>query len=91
MSAEQTTDPELAARLAWFGKARLMHRNKRLIGLAGVVLGACIVAWWKLDASVADWALWTGCGVLAASWLLFAYVIVARWRWVKQNPYRPTA
>lgn len=91
MTAEPTPDPELAARLAWFGKARRLHRNKRLIGLAGVVLGACLVMWWKFDASVPEWGLWTGIGVLLASWLLFAYVIVARWQWVKKNPYRPPA
>lgn len=89
MSADQSPDTELAARLAWISTARRLHRNKRLIGLVGVVLGACIVVWWKLDASVPDWALWLGIGVLVASWAIFVYVIFARWQWVKKNPYKP--
>ena len=46
-----------------------------------------MLMWWKFDASVPQWALATGMGVLAVSWALFVYVIVARWRWVKNNPY----
>ncbi len=89
MSAEQTPDPELAARLAWLGKARRLHHIKRILGLVGVVLGACLVVWWKLDPSVQDWALWLGIVILVISWALFVFVILARWQWVKQNPYRP--
>jgi len=89
MSADQSPDVELAARLAWLNTARRLHRSKRLIGLVGVVLGACIVVWWKLDASVPDWGLWLGIAVLVVSWAIFVYVIVARWQWVKKNPYKP--
>ncbi len=89
-AAPPTPDPELEARLAWIGKVRRLHHAKRMIGFAGIVLGACVVIWWKLDAAAPDWALWTGVGVLVASWALFIYVIVARWRWVKDNPYRPS-
>jgi len=91
MSAEQTPDPELAARLAWIGKVRRLHHVKRMIGFAGIVLGAFAVIWWKLDAAAPDWALWTGVGILLVSWALFIYVIVARWLWVRNNPYRPPA
>lgn len=91
MTDEQTPDSELAARLVWINKARRLHRNKRLIGLAGVVLGACLVVWRKLDGTAPDWGLWTGIGVLVVSWAIFIYVIVARWQWVKKNPYRPPA
>ncbi len=89
MSVDQTPDVELAARLAWINKARRLHHKKRVIGLAGVVLGACMVVWWKLDAAVPDWALWSGIGVLVSSWAIFVFVMVARWMWVKKNPYRP--
>jgi hypothetical protein len=91
MSTDQTPDPELAARLAWINTARRLHRNKRIIGLVGVVLGACLVVWWKLDATVQDWALWTGIAVLVVSWAIFVFVIIARWMWVKKNPYKPPA
>lgn len=89
MNTDEAPDAELAARLAWINKARRLHSIKRLVGLVGVVLGACLVVWWKLDPSVPDAALWAGIGVLVISWAIFVYVIVARWQWVKKNPYRP--
>lgn len=87
MTNTQLPDPELAARLDWFKRVRGLHRNKRMVGFAGIMLGAGAVVWWKLDTGAPDWALWAGLGVLLASWSLFAWVIFARWRWVKKNPY----
>jgi hypothetical protein len=80
-------DPEHAKRLAWIKQVRGLHRMKRMIGFAGIVLGAAILVWWKLDASTPEWALWTGTGILVASWALFVYVIIARFQWVKKHPY----
>ena len=80
-------DAEHAARLAWITHVKHLHRNKRMLGFAGIILGAAMMAWWKLDPTAPDWAMWAGFGVLAASWAVFIYVIVARWRWVKANPY----
>jgi hypothetical protein len=82
-------DSELQGRLAWVAKARGLHRNKRLIAMAGIVLSACIVVWWRYDASVPEWLFWGGIALLVASWALMIYVIGARWIWVKNNPYRP--
>lgn len=80
-------DAEHAARLAWINKVRGLHRIKRMLGFAGIILGAGIVVWWKLDASAPEWSLWTGTAILVASWALFVYVIVARYLWVRKNPY----
>lgn len=92
MSQElKSAEDELAARLAWIKHVRGLHRNKRMIGFAGIVLGASMLLWWKFDATIPAWALWAGLGVMGASWLLFIYVIMARWKWVKDNPYRPPA
>lgn len=82
-------DPEHEQRLAWIRKVRSLHRRKRLIGFAGIILGASMMLWWKFTPTAPDWAMWGGVGVLAASWILFIYVIWDRWRWVKNNPYRP--
>ena len=82
-------DSEHAARLAWITHVKGLHRSKRLLGFAGIVLGAAMLVWWKLDRTAPDWAMWASLGVLAASWALFIYVIVSRWRWVKANPYSP--
>lgn len=88
MDTDQTPDADRAARLDWFKRVRGLHRNKRLIGFAGVVLGAAMVVWWKLDVTAPEWSLWGGLAVLIGSWALFIFVIVARWLWVKNNPYR---
>ena len=84
-----SADGEHAARVAWIKHVRRLHRNKRIIGFAGIVLGASMLMWWKFDAATPGWALGVGMGVMAASWALFIYVIAARWKWVKDNPYRP--
>ena len=84
---EQTPDAEHERRLAWVSKVRGLHRNKRMIGFAGIIAGSGMLLWWKLTPSVPDWAMRAGGGVLAVSWLLFVYVIFDRWRYVKNNPY----
>jgi type IV secretory pathway TraG/TraD family ATPase VirD4 len=83
-------DHDHAARLAWIKQVRGLHRTKRMLGFAGVILGAAMLVWWKLDAAAPPWALWTGTAILVASWALFVYVIIARYRWVKRNPYSAT-
>lgn len=82
-----TSDPEQAHRLAWIKQVRGLHRIKRMTGFVGIVLGAAMLVWWKLDVSAPAWAMWTGTGILVVSWALFVYVILARYLWVKAHPY----
>lgn len=82
-------DLELERRLAWLKNVRGLHRQKRMIGFAGILAGAGMVLWWKLTPGTPDWAMWAGSGLLGGSWLLFVYVIIDRWRYVKKNPYKP--
>ena len=86
-TAPSAPDPEHAARLGWITRVRALHRIKRMLGFAGIMLGAGIVVWWKLDATAPEWALWTGTAIRGASWALFVYVIVARYFWVRKHPY----
>ncbi len=89
MTSPPTADPEHDSRMAWLTKVRAMHRNKRMLGFAGIILGACLVVWARLSPTEApSWALMAGFGVLAVSWLVFVYVIFDRSRWVKKNPYK---
>jgi hypothetical protein len=86
------SDPEHERRTAWITKVRTMHRNKRMMGFAGITLGAALVVWARLSPDQAPpWTLSAGFGVLGLSWALFIYVIVDRWLWVKRNPYRAEA
>ena len=57
-------DPELASRLAWIEKVRGLHRNKRMIGFAGVMAGAGMLLWWKMTPQAPDWAMWAGGTIL---------------------------
>jgi hypothetical protein len=82
-------DAEHARRLAWIAKVRGLHRNKRMIGFAGIIAGAGMLMWWKMTPGAPDWAMLAGGGILALSWLVFVYVIFDRWRFVKNNPYKP--
>lgn len=89
--AEVDKDPEHERRLAWVNKVRGLHRNKRMIGFAGIVAGAGMLMWWKMTPPAPDWAMWGGVGILGASWLVFIFVIYDRWRYVKKHPYNPDA
>lgn len=82
-------DPELASRLAWISKVQGLHRNKRMVGFAGIIAGAGMLMWWKMTPQAPDWAMWGGGGILLVSWLLFVFVIIDRWRYVKKHPYQP--
>lgn len=84
------SDPEHERRLEWLKKVRLMHRNKRMLGFAGIILGACLVVWARLSPFEAPaWALMAGFMLLAVSWAVFVYVIWDRSQWIKKNPYKP--
>jgi len=87
MDQQSPPDTEHAGRVAWIAHVKRLHRNKRMLGFAGIVLGAAMLVWWKLDPTAPNWAMLASLGVLAASWVVFIYVIVARWQWVKANPY----
>ena len=88
--AAEALDPETQRRLAWVTKVKTLHRNKRMLGFAGIILGAGMVAWARLSPDEAPpWAYYAGFGILALSWAVFIYVLVDRARWVKNNPYKP--
>lgn len=87
MTRSPTPDREPPTHLAWATRARRLHRNKRLAGLVAVILGACLITAWKLDGEISDPVLWGGIGALAGGWSLLVYVMLARWRWVRSNPY----
>ena len=90
--AAPSADPETRRRMDWVAKVRTMHRNKRMLGFAGIILGAGMVGWARLSPNQAPpWALYAGFVILAVSWIVFIYVIVDRMRWVKNNPYKPGA
>ncbi|HEX5006217.1 MAG TPA: hypothetical protein VFV70_03835 [Hyphomonadaceae bacterium] len=89
--AAPPSDEEHQRRVAWITRVKNMHRNKRMLGLVGIILGASLVAWARFSLDAPSWALPAGFAVLGVSWVVFIYVIYDRWRWVKNNPYKPGA
>ncbi len=79
-------DPNAAAKAEWINKARNLHRNKRLIGFAGAVLGAGFVLWWRYAPEAPSWAEPVGFAIVGVSMALIVYTIADRWLWVKRNP-----
>lgn len=78
-------DEEYKKREAWITTIRNMHRNKRLLGYLGCVIGITTVLWGRFGAGAPGWAIPTGIAIIFASWLLFVYVLWDRWRWAKAN------
>lgn len=77
----------LRRKAAYAGHIRAMHRNKRQAGLVGCLIGVLIMAAGRFTAAVPDWMVYVGLAVVAASWFLFVYVILARLNFVRTHPF----
>jgi len=77
-----------ARKVAYLDKIRGLYRRERTVGLVGCLVGVLllVLARYRFDA---PWLMWTAVGVVAASWLLFAYVIFRRTSWVRTHPFDP--
>ncbi|MDZ4761384.1 MAG: hypothetical protein SGJ21_09960 [Alphaproteobacteria bacterium] len=86
MPQGQSPQPGSKVQLDPIASGKRLHQWKRLAGLLGCVLGACLMLWGRFSPHEApDWAVALGFGVVVFSWLLLAYVLVSRWRWAKAN------
>ena len=75
---------DLQRRIAYFDTVRGMHKNKRTAGIVGCLIG-CLVMLWGAEKGP-DVLRYVGLGIVAASWLLFIYVVVTRALYVRKNP-----
>jgi hypothetical protein len=57
--------------------------------VVGCLIGVLMLVWARFRMTDAPWALWLAVAVIAASWLLFAYVIFRRTAWVRAHPFDP--
>lgn len=72
----------------WIKTVRTMHRNKRSGGYIGCAFGAAmILASRYLPDRVPEQLFWVGLAVIGASWLVFVFVMISKWQWVKNNPF----
>ena len=85
-----TDDPQLLAkRVAYVKTIRGLYRNERIAGLVGCLIGALLLIWGRQVAGAPAWAAPTGLVTIGAGWVLFAYVILRRTRYVRAHPFDP--
>ncbi|MBI1683112.1 hypothetical protein [Caulobacter hibisci] len=83
------SDDLSARRAAYIATIRGLHRKERLLGFAACLVGVLLLIWGRQVPGTPGWAAPTGLLVIGAGWLLFAYVIVRRTRYVRTHPFDP--
>lgn len=84
------TDPDyIKRRIAYIDEVRSIHPRKRMAGFIGCLAGVLLLAFGRFREASPDWTVWAGLIVVIASWLMFAYVIFARTRYVRAHPFEP--
>ena len=79
----------LQKRVAYVKTIRGLYRNERVAGLVGCLVGALLLIWGRQVAGAPAWAAPTGLVTIGAAWVLFAYVILRRTRYVRAHPFDP--
>lgn len=79
----------LAKRADYVKTIRGLYRSARAVGLIGCLLGALLLIWGRQAAGAPSWAAPAGLVTIGAAWLLFAYVIIRRTRYVRAHPFDP--
>lgn len=84
------TDSALdARRAAYFDTVKSLGRRERGLGLLACLAGAMLLIWGRSTPSAPIWAVIAGLITIGAGWLLFAYVIIRRTRYVRAHPFDP--
>ena len=76
-------------RVAYAKTIRGLHRTERASGLVASLVGVLLLIWGRQVASAPTWAAPAGLVTIGAAWLLFAYVIYRRTRYVRAHPFDP--
>ncbi|WP_454760128.1 hypothetical protein [Caulobacter segnis] len=74
---------------AYFDTIRALGRRERGMGLVACMLGAILLIWGRTAQDAPFWAVVAGLVTIGAGWLLFAYVIIRRTRYVRAHPFDP--
>lgn len=76
-------------RRAYVATIRGLYRKERAGGFVACLAGVLLLIWGREVPGAPAWATPTGLLVIGAGWLLFAYVIVRRTRYVRTHPFDP--
>jgi hypothetical protein len=74
---------------AYADTIRSLHRRERGVGFVACLLGAILLIWGRTVTGAPFWAVVVGLVTIGAGWLLFAYVIIRRTRYVRAHPFDP--
>ena len=86
MSADGTLD---ARRAVYADSVRGLARRERGAGFVACLVGALLLIWGRTVPGAPFWAVVAGLVTIGAGWLLFAYVIIRRTRYVRAHPFDP--
>ncbi|CAN5385782.1 hypothetical protein BH10PSE4_BH10PSE4_15440 [soil metagenome] len=83
-------DPVLVQRrVAYVKTLRGLYRAERAVGMIASLIGVLLLIWGRQVAGAPAWAAPTGLVTIGAAWVLFAYVIYRRTRYVRAHPFDP--
>jgi len=74
---------------AYADTIRALGRRERGVGFVACLLGAILLIWGRTGQGAPFWAVVAGLATIGAGWLLFAYVIIRRTRYVRAHPFDP--
>jgi hypothetical protein len=83
------SDDLSARRAAYLATIKGLYRKERVLGFVACLAGVLLLIWGREVPGAPAWAAPTGLLVIGAGWLLFAYVIVRRTRYVRTHPFDP--
>jgi dTDP-4-dehydrorhamnose 3,5-epimerase-like enzyme len=78
-------------KIAYVDSIRGLHKTKRHLGFIGCLLGVVLMFAARIRPEIPDELVWVGVAIIAASWVLFAYVVFARIAFVRAHPFDPGA
>lgn len=78
-----------ARRAAYYDTVKSLGRRERGLGLLACLAGALLLIWGRSAEGAPFWAVIAGLVTIGAGWLLFAYVIIRRTRYVRAHPFDP--
>ena len=81
--------PDLEARQAYRDRVRALYKLQHVAGFVACLVGALTLVFGRMVAAAPDWVAMAGLLTIAAGWLLFAYVLVRRTRYVRAHPFDP--
>lgn len=83
------SDDRSASYAAYVTKIRGLYRKERALAFVASLAGVLLLIWGRETPGAPAWATPTGLLVIGAGWVLFAYVIVRRTRYVRTHPFDP--